>query len=49
MVAKKGGKANHPLLSSTDDAPHTGAMKYEDGIEKIPAVAIGPKRSGKSC
>ncbi|MEW7401506.1 M20/M25/M40 family metallo-hydrolase [Elizabethkingia anophelis] len=45
MVAKKGGKAViiRSLSSATDDAPHTGAMKYEDGTEKIPAVAIGPK------
>ena len=36
MVAKKGGKAViiRSLSSATDDAPHTGAMKYEDGIEK---------------
>lgn len=36
MVAKKGGKAViiRSLSSATDDAPHTGAMKYEDGTEK---------------
>ncbi|WBS75088.1 M20/M25/M40 family metallo-hydrolase [Elizabethkingia meningoseptica] len=45
MVAKKGGKAViiRSLSSATDDAPHTGAMRYDDGTEKIPAVAIGPK------
>ena len=44
-LPKKGGKAViiRSLSSATDDAPHTGAMKYEDGTEKIPAVAIGPK------
>lgn len=44
-VAKKGGKAViiRSLSSAYDDVPHTGAMKYEDGIEKIPAIAIGPK------
>lgn len=42
-VAKKGGKAViiRSLTSNFDDVPHTGAMKYEDGIKKIPAVAIG--------
>ena len=42
---QKGGKAViiRSLSSATDDAPHTGAMKYEDGIEKIPAIAIESK------
>ncbi len=44
-VAKKGGKAViiRSISSAYDDVPHTGAMKYEDGVEKIPAIAIGPK------
>ncbi|MFC0344313.1 M20/M25/M40 family metallo-hydrolase [Epilithonimonas hispanica] len=45
LVAKKGGKAViiRSLSSSFDDVPHTGMMRYQEGIEKIPAVAIGPK------
>lgn len=45
-AAKKGAKAViiRSLSSSYDDAPHTGAMRYnEDDNMKIPAVAIGPK------
>lgn len=44
-VAKKGGKAViiRSVSSAYDDIPHTGAMKYEEGIVKIPAIAIGPK------
>lgn len=42
-VAKKGGKAViiRSLTSSFDDVPHTGSTRYEDGIPKIPAIAIG--------
>lgn len=45
VVAKRGGKAAIVRSVSTafDDVPHTGAMKYDDGVEKIPAIAIGPK------
>ncbi|WP_300675728.1 M20/M25/M40 family metallo-hydrolase [Soonwooa sp.] len=44
-VAKKGGTAViiRSISSAFDDVPHTGAMKYEDGVVKIPAIAIGPK------
>jgi Iap family predicted aminopeptidase len=30
-----------------DDVPHTGAMRYADGVAKIPAVAIGNFSSDK--
>lgn len=44
-VAKRGGKAViiRSLSSSFDDVPHTGTQRYEDGVKKIPAVAIGAK------
>lgn len=44
MVAKKGGKAVliRSISTAFNDVPHTGSMGYEDGVEKIPAVAIGP-------
>jgi carboxypeptidase Q len=29
------------VTSAFDDAPHTGAMNYDDDIEKIPAAALG--------
>ncbi|WP_172283341.1 M20/M25/M40 family metallo-hydrolase [Chryseobacterium sp. LAM-KRS1] len=43
LTAKKGGKFAivRSLSSALDDVPHTGGMKYEDNIEKIPAVCIG--------
>lgn len=43
LTAKKGGKFAiiRSLSSAFDDVPHTGAMRYEDKINKIPAVAIG--------
>jgi len=43
LVAKKGGKFAivRSLSSAFDDVPHTGAMRYEDKISKIPAIAIG--------
>ncbi|CEJ71659.1 Bacterial leucyl aminopeptidase precursor [Chryseobacterium oranimense G311] len=43
LTAKKGGKFAiiRSLSSAFDDVPHTGAMRYEDKISKIPAVAIG--------
>lgn len=45
LVAKKGGVAALIRSTSTafDDVPHTGSMHYEEGIKKIPAVALGPK------
>jgi len=43
LTAKKGGKFAiiRSLSSAFDDVPHTGGMRYEDKISKIPAVAIG--------
>ena len=29
------------------DRPHTGAMRYEDGIQKIPAIAIGAETANE--
>ena len=48
-VAKKGGKAViiRSLTSNFDDVPHTGTLKYEDGIAKIPAIAIGAETADK--
>src|SRR5262249_33956842 len=28
------------MTMSLDDFPHTGAMHYDDGVERVPAVAI---------
>lgn len=43
LTAKKGGKFAiiRSLSSAFDDVPHTGAMRYEDKVSKIPAVAVG--------
>ncbi|REC44096.1 M28 family peptidase [Chryseobacterium pennipullorum] len=43
LTAKKGGKfaVIRSLSSAFDDVPHTGAMRYEDKVTKVPAVAIG--------
>lgn len=43
LTAKKGGKFAivRSLSSAFDDVPHTGGMRYEDKILKIPAIAIG--------
>ncbi len=48
-VAKKGGKAViiRSLTSNFDDVPHTGSLKYDDGIAKIPAIAIGAETANK--
>ena len=48
-MAKKGGKAViiRSLTSNFDDVPHTGAMRYEDGIQKIPAIAIGAETANE--
>lgn len=32
----------HSLSSAPDNAPHTGAMVYDETLPKIPAVALGP-------
>jgi len=43
LTAKKGGKFAiiRSLSSAFDDIPHTGAMRYEDKVSKIPAIAVG--------
>jgi hypothetical protein len=42
LTAKKGGKfAISSLSSAFDDVPHTGNMRYEEDISKVPAVTIG--------
>lgn len=43
LTAEKGGRFAivRSLSSAFDDVPHTGGMRYKDGIAKIPAVAIG--------
>ncbi|CAH0184788.1 M20/M25/M40 family metallo-hydrolase [Chryseobacterium sp. Bi04] len=43
LTAKKGGKFAiiRSLSSAFDDVPHTGAMRYEDNVSKVPAVAVG--------
>jgi carboxypeptidase Q len=44
-VAAKGRKAMiiRSLSSAFDDVPHTGAQKYDEKYQKIPAVCIGVK------
>ncbi len=32
----------HSLSTAPDNAPHTGAMVYDEAYPKIPAVAVGP-------
>ncbi|MFZ4928184.1 M20/M25/M40 family metallo-hydrolase [Chryseobacterium sp. Mn2064] len=43
LTAKKGGKFAiiRSLSSAFDNVPHTGAMRYENNVSKIPAVAVG--------
>lgn len=47
LTAKKGGKFAiiRSLSSAFDDVPHTGAMRYENNVSKIPAVAVGSTTS----
>ena len=46
-ASRKGAKAViiRSLASSTDDHPHTGAMAYNDSIQKIPAAAVSTEDS----
>lgn len=46
-AAKKGAVAClvRSAASPTDDFPHTGSMRYEDGIEKIPTAAISTSKA----
>ncbi len=41
-AAKVGAKAVlvRSMTTALDDVPHTGAMRYDDGVEKIPSAAI---------
>jgi hypothetical protein len=32
----------HSLSSAPDNEPHTGGMRYDESLPKIPAVALGP-------
>ncbi|RXM41404.1 peptidase M28 [Chryseobacterium sp. CH21] len=43
LTAKKGGKFTiiRSLSSAFDDVPHTGNMRYDENISKIPAITIG--------
>ncbi|CAI8882214.1 M20/M25/M40 family metallo-hydrolase [Chryseobacterium sp. IT-36CA2] len=43
LTAKKGGKFAiiRSLSSAFDDVPHTGNMRYEENISKVPAITIG--------
>ncbi|EFK35112.1 Bacterial leucyl aminopeptidase precursor [Chryseobacterium gleum] len=43
LTAKKGGKFAivRSLSSAFDDVPHTGNMRYDENIPKVPAVTIG--------
>lgn len=33
----------HSLSTAEDNEPHTGGMRYDESLPKIPAVALGPK------
>jgi len=43
LTAKKGGKFAiiRSLSSAFDDVPHTGNMRYDENVSKIPAITIG--------
>ncbi|KMQ59727.1 peptidase M28 [Chryseobacterium sp. BLS98] len=43
LTAQKGGKFAiiRSLSSAFDDVPHTGNMRYDDNVSKVPAVTIG--------
>ncbi|WP_288437272.1 M28 family peptidase [uncultured Chryseobacterium sp.] len=43
LTAKKGGKFAiiRSMSSAFDDIPHTGNMRYDENIPKIPAITIG--------
>ena len=45
MAAKYGavGVVIRSVGTAFDDVPHTGGIKYKDGIKKIPAAALGVK------
>jgi acetylornithine deacetylase/succinyl-diaminopimelate desuccinylase-like protein len=35
------------VASNFDDAPHTGGLRYRDGVERIPAAALGFQSAGR--
>nr|WP_315027733.1 M20/M25/M40 family metallo-hydrolase [uncultured Chryseobacterium sp.] len=43
LTGKKGGKFAiiRSLSSAFDDVPHTGNMRYDENISKVPAITIG--------
>ena len=44
-AARVGGVAAvvRSMASYVDDFPHTGAMRYEEGVERVPAVAVSTR------
>ena len=44
-AARAGGVAAlvRSMTTRLDDFPHTGAMRYEDGLERVPAVAVSTR------
>lgn len=49
MAAKKGAEAviTRSLSPVSDDFPRTGTLRYEDGVRKIPALAISTNDADK--
>ena len=49
MAARYGavGVVIRSVGTAFDDVPHTGGIKYKDGIEKIPAAALGVKSADR--
>ena len=49
MAAKYGavGVVIRSVGTAFDDVPHTGGIKYKDGIKKIPAAALGVKSADR--
>ncbi len=45
QAAKYGAKAVlvRSMTTATDDVPHTGALRYQDGVPQIPALAIATR------
>jgi len=49
MAAKYGavGVVIRSIGTAFDDVPHTGVTRYEDGVKKIPAAALGVKSADR--